>query len=116
MSEHIIPVRTYLIIGGALLVLTGVTVYTALEWHFGPWNLVIAMIIAATKGSLVALYFMHLKYDNKFYATIFTLTLVFLAVFIGLTMFDTLRRGEVNKETKDPINKEAPIYNGMNAQ
>ena len=115
-SEHIIPVRTYLIIGATLLVLTAITVYTALEWHFGPWNLVIAMIIAATKGSLVALYFMHLKYDNKFYATIFTLSLAFLAIFIGLTMFDTLRRGEVNKETKNPINSEAPIYDRINSQ
>ncbi len=112
MSEHkhhILPLKVYLGVGAALLVLTAITVWVSF-FHFGAFNLVVAMLVATIKGSLVALYFMHLKYDNKFYLTIFVLSLVFLSVFIGLTMFDTLRRGELSREEAGSINENARIY------
>ena len=115
MSEHkhhILPLRTYLAVGGALLVLTAVTVWVSF-FHFGAFNLVVAMLVATIKGSLVALYFMHLKYDNKFYLTIFILSLVFLAIFIGITMFDTMRRGEVAPEEAGTIKENAAMYDQM---
>ena len=34
---------------------------------------------------------MHLRYDNPFYALIFVTALVFLAVFLSLTLMDTLQ-------------------------
>ncbi len=108
-SEHIIPVKTYLAIGGVLLFLTVITVAVSYV-HFGAWNLVIAMLIAKVKASFVALYFMHLKYDNKLYLSIFVSSLLFLAVFISLTMFDTLRRGELNPEEHGPIKENSAIY------
>lgn len=108
-KEHILPLSVYLTIGSILLVLTAVTVIVA-QFHFGPYNLLVAMIIAATKASLVALYFMHLKYDNKLYATVFVLSVIFLAVFVTLTMFDTLRRGDVDPEKSGPIEHNAAMY------
>ena len=58
----------------------GPTVATvAATWvDLGGWNLWIALGIATVKASLVALYFMHLRYDNPFYALIFVTALVFL--------------------------------------
>lgn len=41
---------------------------------------------------------------------IFFAALAFLTIFMILTMFDTQTRGQVNPETKSPINKEAVMY------
>ena len=73
-----------------LMVLTFITV--AVSWvDLGNWNLVVALGIATVKASLVALYFMHLRYDNPFNALVFVAALVFLAVFLSLTLLDTLQ-------------------------
>lgn len=107
--HHILPLRVYLTIGAILLVFTAITVWVA-QHDYGPANLLVAMIIAATKAMLVALYFMHLKYDNRLYLAIFTFAILFLAVFIILTMFDTMRRAEINPVRDGQINSKAVIY------
>lgn len=106
---HVLPLRIYLGIGMVLLILTGVTVAVA-QVDLGPFNLVVAMTIAAIKASLVALYFMHLRYDSKVYAILFVVTLLLLASFIIFTMFDTLSRGEIYDIKAGPINDQAIIY------
>ena len=108
--HHILPLKIYLGVAGALLVLTAITVYVAFEFHFGAFNLFIALLIAAVKSSLVALYFMHLKYDNKLYITLLVMSLLFLGIFIGITMLDTLFRGEIDPIRDGAIKKEAIIY------
>lgn len=60
--EHAHPVtgpKTYGLVLLALLVLTVITVQAS-YFDFGPWNTVVALLIASAKGSLVALFFMHL--------------------------------------------------------
>lgn len=106
---HILPLRIYFSVAAALLVFTAITVAVA-QFQFGEYNLLIAMIIAAIKATLVALFFMHLKYDNKIYATVFVGSLLFLAVFIIFTMFDTLRRDDIYDEVAHPL-QNARIYN-----
>ncbi len=108
-AHHIIPLGTYISIATTLIVLTGITVYISF-YDFGAFNLMVAMVIAATKASLVALYFMHLKYDNKIYSIILVGSLLFLAIFIILTMFDTLRRDDIYKIKGGPVNPDAIIY------
>lgn len=54
----------------ALLCLTVVTVIVAPSvgfeaFDFGSFNIVIALFIASIKATLVMLWFMHLKYENK---------------------------------------------------
>jgi cytochrome c oxidase subunit 4 len=107
--HHILPLRVYFGVAGALFVLTAVTVFVSF-YHFGDLNIIVAMAIAATKGTLVALFFMHLKYDNKLYMTIFVLSLIFLAVFLGFTMLDTSFRGEIDNIEGPPIDPDAVIY------
>ena len=107
--EHIIPLKTYLMVGAALFVLTGATVAISFV-HFGAFNLVIAMLIASIKAILVALFFMHLLYDNKLFMAIFSIALIFVSVFIILTMFDTLERGSVDTVKSKPIKENAIIY------
>ncbi len=108
-NEHILPFQLYLKIGITLIVLTGITVWVA-QYHLGPFNMVVAMAIAVTKGTLVALYFMHLKYANKLFATIFVGALLILTIFIVFTMFDTLNRGDIDQIKARPFRNEAVIY------
>ncbi|MFC1475055.1 cytochrome C oxidase subunit IV family protein, partial [Candidatus Zixiibacteriota bacterium] len=103
------PLSLYLSVGLTLLGLTIVTVWVA-QYDLGSINLLVAMLIAAVKVSLVAMFFMHLKYDNKLYLVAFLSAIFFLAVFIIITMFDTLRRGDIDSIKAGPIIKEAVIY------
>jgi len=107
--HHIAPLRTYLAVGAALLILTVITVAVSFV-HFGGFNLVIAMVIASIKAVLVALIFMHLLYDNKLFMAIFLIALIFVSVFIILTMFDTLQRGSIDEVKAKPIKENAVLY------
>lgn len=85
-KPHIVNYSTYLVVLIILLLLTGATVaITGLQ--LGPWNSTAAMLIAATKASLVLLYFMHLKFDNKL---ISTMVIFVLAVFIAVIVITFL--------------------------
>ncbi|MBN4076342.1 cytochrome C oxidase subunit IV family protein [Gemmatimonas aurantiaca] len=108
-TSHITPLKVYYSVAIALLVLTSVTVLVA-QYDFGAWNLVVALSVAVFKAALVGLFFMHLLYDNKLYAIVFISSLIFLAVFISLTMFDTVNRGGVDSVTAVLINPYANIY------
>ncbi len=108
-QHQIIPLSIYLSVFAALLVLTAVTVAVA-QIDLGPWNLVVALAIASLKVALVAFIFMHLYYDNKLYFIIFAGALAFLAIFIILTMFDTMRRDDLYGERGRPIREQAAMY------
>ncbi|MCF7805861.1 MAG: cytochrome C oxidase subunit IV family protein [Candidatus Marinimicrobia bacterium] len=108
-DTHILPLKVYLGVAAALLFLTAVTVAVSYV-DFGPFNMVIAMGIAATKATLVALIFMHLFYDDKLYLTIFIMSILMLAIFIVITLFDTLRRGDIYEQVGKPYKQDAQIY------
>lgn len=84
----------YITIWGMLLVLTILTVWVSYH-NFGIMNIVVAMLVATIKGSLVCLYFMHLKYDNKTNQVVFISAFVFLAIFVGLVGSDVFFRPSV---------------------
>ena len=85
---HIVPVRILLATGIALLILTGITVWTA-NMDFGNYNIVIALVIALIKGSLVVLFFMHLRYDRPFNGIVFIISMAFVVLFITFALLDT---------------------------
>ena len=62
--DHIVPVRTYLLIFAALMVLLVLT-FVASTWAAGIAGLVIALTIAITKATLIILYFMHVRYSGR---------------------------------------------------
>ena len=101
-ADHAKQVRTYAIVLAALLVLTVITV-AASRVDFGSLNVIIALGIATVKGSLVALYFMHLRHDKPMNAIIFLMSLLFLALFLGGTLSDVQSRWDVQ-----PANLKAP--------
>lgn len=108
-KPHITPLVIYLGVALILLFLTVVTVWVA-GFHLGPFNLFVAIAIATVKAGFVGMIFMHLLYDNKFYLMIFLSSILFLAIFISLTMLDTMRRGDIHPEYAKPINAQSYIY------
>lgn len=74
-------VRTYMIVFGALAVLTVLTVAVAyIHMPITP-ALIVALIIASIKAGLVAAYFMHLVEEKKvIHWTMLTTMLLFIAM------------------------------------
>ena len=84
VSKH---VKTYLAVGAALLVCTGLTVFLSYV-NFGTQkaNIIVAMILATFKASLVAAIFMHLKSEKWTIYRFLILTVFFAIGLFALTM------------------------------
>ena len=85
---HVMPPRVLLTTWIALLILTFLTV-AATYVDLGTANIWIALLIATAKATIVALYFMHLRYDSPFHGLVLAAALLFVAVFIGVALLDT---------------------------
>jgi cytochrome c oxidase subunit IV len=100
-GHHILSPSLLLKVFGALVALTVLTVVLAIleredVVHFGgeAGSIGVALFIAGIKATLVAMFFMALKYDNKVNALAFVMGIVFLAVFFVFTFLDTGFRGQ----------------------
>ena len=92
MAEHIVPVRTYISIWLALLVLTGLTAGIAFV-DLGPFNTVVALVIATLKALLVVLIFMHVKYaSDRLTKVVLVSALFWLFLLLGLSLADYTTR------------------------
>jgi cytochrome c oxidase subunit 4 len=89
LTGHVASPAVLLAVFTVLVLLTVITVAAATpRFDFGSWNVWIALIIATIKAGLVALYFMHLRYDYPFHGLIFVTALLFLAIFLGIVLLD----------------------------
>ncbi len=83
-------VRTYMMVFGALMVLTIATVgvsYLHLESHEA---IIVALVIATVKASLVALFFMHLKHERAVIYWVLALTVAFFIVLMFVPLLTSL--------------------------
>ena len=85
---HAVPRRVLGGVYGLLVLLTVITVAASFI-DMGDANIWVALFIAFVKGSLVALYFMHLRWDSPFNALALMAALFFVALFIGLALLDS---------------------------
>jgi cytochrome c oxidase subunit 4 len=97
VHEHVSPIKSYINVFAALLVLTAVT-YAVSYMDLGPASLAVAMIVAFAKATLVCMYFMHLKYDEPYHVFVFLSTVLFVAIFFVITIFDLTSRDALNEE------------------
>lgn len=97
MSEHIVPVRIYLMIFLALMAGTGLTVWAGFRDFPGPLNVIIALTIASIKATLVVLYFMHLRYSARLVWIIFASALFWMGLLFALTFSDYWTRSWLNQ-------------------
>lgn len=93
-GHHIVPVRTYLIVFAALVILAIVTVAVSYV-NLGAFNNFIALAIAISKAALIMAFFMHLKYSNKLTVLVALMGFFWLIIFFVITMGDYLARGTI---------------------
>jgi cytochrome c oxidase subunit IV len=87
----VVPVRTYVAVFVALLVLTGATYLVALQ-DFGWMNTPIALAVALVKASLVVLIFMGVRYNTPLTKVTVVAGFFWLFILFGLTLNDYLTR------------------------
>ena len=90
-EQHVVPYRLYVVVWGALLVLTVLTVAVS-YLDMKHVTVLTAMLIATCKGMLVLLYFMHIRFEKPMYIAMILAALGTYAIFIGLTFVDYLYR------------------------
>ena len=95
MAGHVVPKKIYFMVFASFLVLTALTTlaaYVDLDKFLGlttiPMNTIVALAIAVLKASLVALFFMHVKYSSHLIRIVVLAGLFWLAILITLTMSD----------------------------
>lgn len=91
-EHHVMPLKIYFGVFGALLVLSFLTVFVSKGIHLGAASLPVAMIVATAKASLVVLYFMHVLHDNRLIGLIVVACIFFMMLFFSMTMLDTANR------------------------
>ncbi len=91
MQGHVVPKKTYFIVFGLLLALTALTTGMAYV-DLGPWNTIVALTIACCKATLVALFFMHLRWSPRVMRVVLLSALLWLAILISLTTTDFFSR------------------------
>lgn len=93
MSEHIVPVRIYLMIFFVLLV--GTTLTVAAAFIDFPWrlNTIVALTIATIKATFVVLYFMHVRYSARLVWVIIISALFWMGILFAFTFSDYFTRG-----------------------
>ena len=95
MSAHIATKKFYIMIWGALICLTVLTAAVS-RIELGPFNIVVALIIATCKMMLVALFFMGIKYISDKMTIVFIIAGIFwLLILLALSMTDYISRSWV---------------------
>ena len=86
-EPHLVPYSVFVNVWLALVVLTFVTV-GASYLDLKHMAIMTAILIATVKGTLVVMYFMHMRYDNKIIMWFAIAGFVTYAVFLLLTFAD----------------------------
>ncbi|HEX9657446.1 MAG TPA: cytochrome C oxidase subunit IV family protein [Bacteroidota bacterium] len=87
----IVPTKTYYKVAVSLLVLFTLTVVIAYV-DLGPWNIIVALIIATVKALFVVLYFMHVRYSSRVTWVFAIAGFFWLIILFTFTMSDYLTR------------------------
>jgi cytochrome c oxidase subunit 4 len=106
--HHVTSTKTFVSVLLVLLFLTIITV-AASRVDFGAANLLIAMLIASVKASLVIAIFMHVKWDTAINKLVFLSSFLFLSLLLIFTLSDQATRGD-----DDPLRTvKLPVDNGF---
>ena len=91
-SDHVVSIKLYSAIFGALLAMTLATAGAAFIDLGGNLNTVVAMLIAARKALLVILFFMHVRYSSRLTWVFVGAGFFWLMILLSLTLADVLSR------------------------
>ena len=100
----------YLFIFFSLVILTVVTVLVAMHrFHNEVVNLLLALLVATIKATLVAMFFMHLKFEGKLIYLIFFVPLVLCVLMIVALIPDIL----MNNPDTHPHSSSLHLFNSV---
>ena len=91
-ATHLVPLRVYFTIFTLLMVLTATTVSVS-YFDLGPFNTVVAIVIAVAKMMLVILNFMHVRYSSRLTWAVVAGGFFWLALLLFMTLADYVTRG-----------------------
>ncbi len=91
-NHHIMPLKIYLGVFLALMVLTILTVWVAF-YDLGFLNVFVAVTIACVKAYIVLLYFMHLRYNARILWLTAAAGFIWFVLLTAFTVSDVLTRG-----------------------
>ncbi len=87
-SEHVVPASLYWLVWAVLIVATFLTAWVA-TIDLGPFNTVVALVIATCKASVVVLIFMGVKYTHeKMTRPILIAAMFWLLILLMLSLSD----------------------------
>jgi cytochrome c oxidase subunit IV len=86
-ETHISSYSSHAIVLIILLILTTVSV-SVTGWHFGPFSVLVALVIASIKVRTVITYFMHMKFESLFMRMMITGVFTLFALVIIITFID----------------------------
>jgi cytochrome c oxidase subunit 4 len=96
MTEKRTPsVTTYVIVCALLIVLTVLTVTVSFFELHGIWHVIAGLGIAAVKGALVVLFFMHAMVSSRVTWSVIAVACFWLGLLLVLGMTDYFTRGLV---------------------
>ena len=91
MSQHVVSIKSYLLVFAGLIALTIITTAVAFV-NLGPFSVVAALGIATCKMLLVALWFMHVKDSDRLIKLVVIGALFWLGILLLFTLSDYATR------------------------
>jgi len=86
-TSHIVPYKTYVVILLALLTFTALSILIT-SYDLGPLAVTAALLFATLKTTLVLLYFMHLKFEQRLFGIMVAVVLVVFIIVMVITFLD----------------------------
>ena len=102
--------RTYLMVGAALFVFTGITVAVNQVHLAVPAAITVALIIATMKGSMVASIFMHLSHERRWIYGALILTVLGFLVLMTVPMLTQMDNIGTPAGASNPSHSEPPVH------
>ena len=97
MAEKKKSTWEYVAVWGVLAVLTVLTWVLGSKVQLGPYSLPVSMLISVMKTVLVAMFFMHLVEQPGARRVVLPVSVVFLALLMGVTLIDAMTRVRMAK-------------------
>jgi cytochrome c oxidase subunit IV len=95
MNDSLIRVRSYVLVCVLLVILTVLTVGLSF-WHVQPvWHVVMGLVIATCKASLVVLFFMQALVSPRLIWLVIAISCFWLCIMLVLTLADYFSRGMI---------------------
>lgn len=92
MSHLVVPIRVYVSVFLALILLTITTVAVS-KIDLGEFNFIVAMTIAVVKGTLVILFFMHVRQSSSMTKLFVAAGFFWMAILFVFVLSDYVSRG-----------------------